>query len=209
MEKYFPDGIGRGSYWNFLGEDIGTMLFTWESSFTRTPLLITEHSKSNIKQILEANYQLSWKSKMKTCSKALTYGSYKNRINLEAYLSLITNRADRRIMTKLRLSDHCLIMERGRHYKPPIERDKRFCSSCKDKIEDETHFILECDMFKEARETFLNVTKDTYPNFETIPTSQQKLIFLQTNENCHFLETFARYLNTIYKLRSQNEIQKI
>ena len=95
--------------------------------------LTTEHSKSNI--------QLSWKSKRKNCSKTLTYGCYKNRVNLEAYLSLITNRADRRIMTKLRLSDHCLIIERGRHYKPPIERDKRFCSSCKDKIEDETHLF--------------------------------------------------------------------
>ena len=167
--------------------------------------LITEHSKSNIKKILEANYQLSWKSKMQNFSKALTYGSYKNRINLETYLSLITNRADR----TNRAAQSCLIIERGRHYKPPIERDKRFCSSCKDKIENETHFILECDMFKEARETFLSGTKDTYPNFETIPTLQQKLIFLQTNENCHFLETFARFLNTIYKLRSQNEIQKI
>ena len=171
--------------------------------------LITEHSKSNIKKILEANYQLSWKSRMKNCSKALTYGSYKNRINLEAYLSLITNRADRRIMSKLRLSDHCLTIERGRHCKPPIERDKRFCLSCKDKIEDETHFILECDMFKEERVTFLHYTKDIYPNFETIPTLEQKLIFLQTNENCHFLETFTRYLNAIYKLRSQNETQKI
>ena len=171
--------------------------------------LITEHSKSNIKKILEANYQLSWKSRIKNCSKALTYGSYKNRINLEAYLSLITNRADRRIMSKLRLSDHCLTIERGRHCKPPIERDKRFCLSCKDKIEDETHFILECDMFKEERVTFLHYTKDIYPNFETIPTLEQKLIFLQTNENCHFLETFTRYLNTTYKLRSQNETQKI
>ena len=142
---------------------------------------------------------------MENCSKALTYGSYKNRINLEAYLSLITNRADRRIMSKLRLSDHCLTIERGRHCKPPIERDKRFCLSFKDKIEDETHFILECDMFKEERVTFLHYTKDIYPNFETIPTLEQKLIFLQTNENCHFLETFTRYLNTIYKLRSQNE----
>ena len=25
-------------------------------------------------------------------------------------------------ITYLRLSDHCLIIERGRHYKPPIER---------------------------------------------------------------------------------------
>ena len=64
-------------------------------------------------------------------------------------------------------------------------------------------------MFKEERVTFLHYTKDIYPNFETIPTLEQKLIFLQTNENCHFLETFTRYLNTIYKLRSQNETQKI
>ncbi len=168
--------------------------------------LLTQKSNFEIKKILKANYQMSWKSKIENCSKALTYRSYKNRINLEAYLSLITNRTERRIMTKLRLSDHCLAIEKGRQYKPPMERDKRFCSTCKNKIEDETHFILECEAFKAARETFLNYTKESYPNFESIPTSEQKLVFLQTNENCHFLEAFTKYLNTIYIQKSKNEI---
>ena len=99
---------------------------------------------------------------------------------------MVQNRFERGIIAKLRLSDHCLAIESGRHTKPQTPREKRFCKECPNKIEDETHFILSCPSFSSERNTFLESMQVLYPNFSSIPTENQKMIFLSTNEDGNF-----------------------
>ena len=79
----------------------------------------------------------------------------------------------------------------------PCLREKRFCKECPKKIEDETHFILSCPSFSSERNTFLESMQVIYPNFSSIPTDNQKMIFLSTNEDGNFLSLFSQYLTTI------------
>ena len=65
-------------------------------------------------------------------------------------------------MTKLRLSNHSLLIETGRHCK--IERQLRFCPFCPTMIEDETHFLVQCPTYKEMRDKLL--TKHILANVE-------------------------------------------
>ena len=54
------------------------------------------------------------------------------------------------IYTKLRLSNHPLLIETGRHSR--IERPLRFCPFCPTMIEDELHFLIQCPAYKEMRD---------------------------------------------------------
>ena len=49
----------------------------------------------------------------------------------EEYLNDIKKQPDRIALTRLRISNHCLEIETGRHQKPPIPRDARFVNSAK------------------------------------------------------------------------------
>ena len=65
-------------------------------------------------------------------------------------------RDHREALTSLRISSHRLRVERGRYTRPKTARGNRICTWCEKKekieIEDEVHFILECDMAKGIRE---------------------------------------------------------
>ena len=69
---------------------------------------------------------------------------------MENYL-LHENFEKRRLITKLRISDHNLI-EKGRHLKIP--REKRLCQVC-NQIEDEHHFLFVCNKNLDLRNKYL------------------------------------------------------
>ena len=72
---------------------------------------------------------------------------------MEAYLTSIANRTNRKMLAKLRCSNHPLLIEVGRHHKMDV--DTRKCSLC-DRIEDEIHFVTECQLYTETRNKFLS-----------------------------------------------------
>jgi hypothetical protein len=51
----------------------------------------------------------------------------------------------RKSLTRLRISTHTLEIERGRYKK--LKREEWLCKACL-KIEDEPHFLLDCNLFK-------------------------------------------------------------
>ena len=58
-------------------------------------------------------YQHIWRARVTNTIKGNTYSQFKNRISLEPYLSLIRKRKHRVQFSKLRLSDHKLMIEFG------------------------------------------------------------------------------------------------
>ena len=57
-------------------------------------------------------------------------------------------------MTKLRLSNHKLMIEKGRHNN--IESCNRFCPFCPNCLEDEYHFLMLCSVYSGIRLKLLN-----------------------------------------------------
>lgn len=70
---------------------------------------------------------------------------------MEYYLSY-HNKQLRTLLSKLRLSDHKLMIELGRYRKIP--RDQRLCVIC-NTLDDESHFLLECKINSNIRTVFL------------------------------------------------------
>ena len=96
---------------------------------------------------------------------------------------------------KLRLSDHNLEMESGRHKK--IERQQRFCSSCNSyNIGDELHFVFECSELYLIRAIFFQKMLKGYPDLNNLD-KLQKFIFLCTSERKKDTREFSKYISEL------------
>ena len=87
-------------------------------------------------------YQESFADISRENSKLRTFSLLKKTIGMENYLTELQNTKERTSITKLRLSNHGLMIEKGRHLN--IERNCRFCPFCPRVVENEMHFLLEC-----------------------------------------------------------------
>ena len=89
----------------------------------------------------------------KAKNKLRNYSLIKKEYKIEDYLILINNRDERKMLAKLRCSNHCLLTETGRHNNTDVSDRK--CTFC-DKIEDEIHFTVECQLYRTTRSKFFN-----------------------------------------------------
>ena len=96
-------------------------------------------------------------------SKLRTYAKLKTTIGMEKYIDLIQNTEDRVAISKIRLSNHDLMIEKGRHLK--IRKEQRFCPFCPNIVETEHHFILNCGTFLPLRNQLVHEVGNIYPFF--------------------------------------------
>ena len=101
---------------------------------------------------------------------------------LQDYLSLKLPVNITRELTKLRLSSHSLLIEKGRYFRPKIKRENRLCSQY-NQIEDEQHFRIHCTKFIDLR----------------------KLLFQKLNINLQDMCPIE-YMKTITRLLNPNSI---
>ena len=70
------------------------------------------------------------------------YSRIKTHCKYETYLNL---HPFNKIITKFRLLNHYLPIEKGRYVKPKLDRNQRICTFCKSHVGDELHVIFECE----------------------------------------------------------------
>ena len=104
-------------------------------------------SKYKIRKLINEEFDTQWLVQLSTFPKADSYKLFKKRVEYENYLTDIKNRKRRVSFTKFRLSDHCLMIEKGRHIRPIIPRNERFCPFCPSSVEDEIHFLTTCPTY--------------------------------------------------------------
>ena len=99
------------------------------------------------------SYKNEWQNSMNEISFPIlrTYQNIKSNYTLEPYLH-INNFKFRNALSRLRMSSHCLEIERGRHTNPKTNQELRKCNHCKqDVIEDEFHLMMQCTFYCESR----------------------------------------------------------
>ena len=63
------------------------------------------------------------------------------------------------MISKLRCSNHDLEIEKGRHRE--VLAEMRYCNICRNgTVEDETHFLLDCEVYQPLRELYEIDTAD-------------------------------------------------
>ena len=114
-------------------------------------------------RLVKIFHEESFETIQREDSKLRTYSLFKKEKGFEPYLSEIKNVSLRTKTTKLRLSNHKLMIEVGRHQ--GINKDNRFCPFCPGHVEDEYHFLFLCPTYKAQRDIFMAPMVRQYPNF--------------------------------------------
>ena len=110
-------------------------------------------------------------------SKLRTYGLIKTEVGMEGYLSEIPNPSRRQPLTRFRLSNHALNIEKGWHNNIP--RDLRYCPFCPTRVETEIHFLLECNAYVDERNQLL----EPLPSIEHIPSLPKRFTYILYSPN--------------------------
>ena len=79
---------------------------------------------------------------------------------------------------KLRLSNHNLMIETGRHKK--LERGMRVCPLCHKGVEDEVHFLFLCDTYNIQRDKLLNSLNLLNTSFQFYSNNQKLELIMLT-----------------------------
>ena len=113
-----------------------------------------ENFKKATKTAIEKTYLKFWENELgnPNLSRLLFYKKIKDEFKFENYLEMY-NFENRKATTKIRCSDHCLEIEKGRHKNIP--RVERICKVCdKSEIETEEHFLQKCKKYDPLRNKY-------------------------------------------------------
>ena len=106
-----------------------------------------------------SKYTEIWRNNLNNSQKLQLYSKIKTSYEPERYLNVIKNAKLKQALCKLRVSNHDLMIERGRYHKPKLPREQHLCPFCRDignkQVEDEMHFLCECLAYEIFREQFL------------------------------------------------------
>ncbi len=104
----------------------------------------------------------------------------------------------RKQYARFRISNTNLQIEIGRYR---IMSDKRFCEFCKDEIEDEMHFMLDCDTYNEERISLLY----NYLDYEK---RQDSFIDLLASQEDNIIHNVSRFIYNAMAIRQNKCTQQ-
>ena len=85
--------------------------------------------------------------------------------------------------------------------RPRLERNDRKCFMCKDKIENEMHFVIECPLYQNERAILFQSCRENCINFDLLTTNEQKFCFIMTNECICVIRSLGKFVFQSFKLR--------
>ena len=147
-------------------------------------------------------YHLIWIDKIKELPKA-NYFKYYSSAYCAKYINIVTNTKHKISLCRFRVSSHSLMIEKGRHARPKIERLDRKCPFCKTEVEDECHFITKCPLYTKNRNELYFVTRKVSFNFNNLPDTQ-KLIYIMRSENDGIIKSLAKFVSESMEIRKHN-----
>ena len=158
-----------------------------------------------IKQQKES-YLPHWKEATQKQSKLKCYLALNREYTVAEYLSTVTDPKQRKILTRYRLSEHSLAIEKGRHRQTWIPREDRLCTHCtQNEVETELHFLTTCPLYQDIRDTYFPQITTTQGQFENM-TNDEKLPYL-LGEVQQCANTAARFVSCCDKKRISNGTQ--
>ena len=149
------------------------------------------------KRIIDIFHQKAFAEISRESSKLRTYSLIKKEIKREPYLLNVRNVEDRIAMTKFRLSNHKLMIEKGRHM--DLDINDRKCPFCH-LIEDEAHFLLTCNIYANLRNELLDKVEEILSDEPLVRTDNQ-LMMRYLLGNTKIAPIVAKYLNKTQKIR--------
>ena len=109
------------------------------------------------------------------------------------YLLDVTNPFHRVALAQYRLNSHNLGIKTGRHTKPPKPQEQRLCLYCRNGcVDDETHFLTECDIHTETRQRFVSNIKSHIDGYEDLR-ANGKFVTVMRSSSAVVIKELAKF----------------
>ena len=144
------------------------------------------------------NFNQEWRESMQSNGVLTVYKHLKQQFEYEHYLDIVTNKSLRSCVTRMRVSGHKLRIETGRYGPQRVIREERHCIICTNTmrdIEDEFHFILKCDCYRDIRKRYIS-------NYYTRSPSMWKLLKLLSSKNELVLKNLCTFITKATEIRN-------
>jgi hypothetical protein len=157
------------------------------------------------KRILRDKMHIEWEESIQCCRKLNNYMYFKHVGDDEIYIHRYMNRRSRKILAMFRLGILPLMVEAGRYCRIKDDNngmyrhlllEERVCPYCKDKIEDEVHFLCECGLYDVHRRELYNAISEKYTKFCELSTKDK---FIHVMKNCQ--KIVAKFLVKAWEIR--------
>ena len=133
--------------------------------------------KSAMQRMMDIFHQEAFADINREGSKLRTFAKLKQEQGIEKYLNSISNVKGRIHLSKIRLSNHDLMIEKGWHQGQQI--NQRNCPFCPENLlEDESHFLLTCKTFTLLRDKLFSEATQSFPRFNYFSKEKQLKILL-------------------------------
>jgi hypothetical protein len=100
---------------------------------------------------VQSREEREWSDEIESKPKLRSYKMIKPNLNLEPYLLTELNKSGRFVMTNLRTGTNNLKIETGRWIKQK-EEDRKCMTCMSGEVEDERHFMIDCEMYSDLRD---------------------------------------------------------
>lgn len=114
-------------------------------------------------------------------NKLRCYRLFKKDLRPDPYVLCFIPRGHRSVLAKLRNGSLPLHVETGRYTRPVTPLYERLCCFCNSKVENEIHFLCECDMYIDLRYPLFRLASQFYLQFDFL-SSREKFIQLMNSE---------------------------
>ncbi|MCG8429717.1 MAG: reverse transcriptase family protein [Candidatus Omnitrophica bacterium] len=170
------------------------LLSVWENQGAKYKKKILRILRSKMHE----NYEKCWRRHIFESGKLRTYRLFKCSFSLEKYITF-SKFKDRKNFSKLRISTHKLHIETGRHQRPQVPSDMRFCEFCSNFVEDEMHFVLDCSKYEKERKMLFSSLSSFDLNSKT---RDDLFVFLMSYDGVHkVLKPVLNYINSAFLSR--------
>ncbi len=161
------------------------------------------------KKLLQIRFQKCWQNNLfNDTRKAIgqkrklrTYRKFKINFEMEDYLEVIKNSEHRLQLLKFRISSHKLHIETGRSPHIPVE--DRLCKVCNtNSVEDELHFLLNCNSYDELRDEFTKGVTSVFPGYMGLA-DEEKFIWALSSKHTTVMLMLSKFVSQGMTLRAQ------
>jgi hypothetical protein len=120
-----------------------------------------------------------------------------------AYVDNIILKSDRSNIAKLRICTHNLEIEKSRYFQ--INRTERFCNICNDlEIEDENHFLWQCEKYRKEREILFKKVSLYYKKFPNFNNDTMKSKLLLNSKSVRINKLCTDFISNLLKIRKDS-----
>ena len=174
-------------------------------NFNQNILRESKYKESFTKKLITYFIEI-WRNNISNSRKLQLYSKIKSNYEPEQYLNAIKNEKLKKSLTKLRVSNHILMIEQGRYQNPKLSREHRFCPICvrngTEYVEDESHLICDCPAYNDLRENLFELLNDKMQiNLSSLSQEIQTFTILNPDSSkCY--QDIALFIYSCIRIRS-------